>query len=85
VALELKKTDPKHSKFTLVVIRTTRRSRRRIATWMKPIQFYTGKDHLLYELVVNNNRPQPNQGIHIDAEKRAGAGVDVGRLRAVVK
>ena len=54
VALELKKADPKHSKFTLVVYSDDKAIQKKDRNLDEPIQFYTGKDHLLYELVVNN-------------------------------
>jgi ABC-type Na+ efflux pump permease subunit len=54
VALELKKTDPKHNKFTLVVYSDDKEIQKKDRNVDEPIQFYTGKDHLLYELVVNN-------------------------------
>jgi chromosome segregation ATPase len=54
VALELKKTDPKHSKFTLVVYADDKEIQKKDRNLDEPIQFYTGKDHLLYELVVND-------------------------------
>ncbi|HEY1501975.1 MAG TPA: hypothetical protein VGF88_20540 [Acidobacteriaceae bacterium] len=54
VALELKKSDPKHSKFTLVVYADDKQIQKKDRNLDEPIQFYTGKDHLLYELVVNN-------------------------------
>jgi chromosome segregation ATPase len=54
VALELKKTDPKHSKFTLVVYADDKEIQKKDRNLDEPIQFYTGKDHMLYELVVNN-------------------------------
>jgi multidrug efflux pump subunit AcrA (membrane-fusion protein) len=52
VSLQLKKTDPKHGKFTVNVTsddRTIEKQDRNIA---EPIQFYAGRDHLLFELVV---------------------------------
>jgi len=54
VALELKKADPKHSKFTLVVFADDKEIQKKDRNLDEPIQFYTGKDHLLYELVVND-------------------------------
>jgi len=54
VALELKKADPKHSKFTLVVYADDKEIQKKDRNLDEPIQFYTGKDHLLYELVVNS-------------------------------
>jgi DNA repair exonuclease SbcCD ATPase subunit len=52
VSLQLKKTDAKHGKFTVNVTsddRTIEKQDRNIA---EPIQFYSGRDHLLFELVV---------------------------------
>jgi chromosome segregation ATPase len=54
VALELKKSDEKHSRFTLTVYADDKEIQKKDRTLDEPIQFYTGKDHLLYELVVNN-------------------------------
>ena len=54
VALELKKSDERHSKFTLVVYSDDKEVQKKDRNLDEPIQFYTGKDHLLYELVVNN-------------------------------
>ncbi len=54
VALELKKSDPKRSKFTLVVYADDKEIQKKDRNLDEPIQFYTGKDHLLYELVVND-------------------------------
>ena len=54
VALELKKADQKHCKFTLSVYSDDKEIPKKDRSLDEPIQFYTGKDHLLYELVVNN-------------------------------
>lgn len=54
VALELKKSDPRRSKFTLVVYADDKEIQKKDRNLDEPIQFYTGKDHLLYELVVND-------------------------------
>jgi len=54
VALELKKADPKHSRFTLVVYSDDRQILKKDRSLDEPIQFYSGKNHLLYELVVNS-------------------------------
>lgn len=54
VALELKKADAKHSKFTLVVYADDKEIQKKDRNLDEPIQFYTGKDHMLYELVVND-------------------------------
>jgi multidrug efflux pump subunit AcrA (membrane-fusion protein) len=54
VALELKKADPKHNRFTLVVYSNDREILKKDRSLDEPIQFYSGKNHLLYELVVNS-------------------------------
>jgi chromosome segregation ATPase len=62
VALELKKADEKHSKFTLSVYADDKEIPKKDRSLDEPIQFYTGKDHLLYELVVNNISKNQIQG-----------------------
>lgn len=62
VALELKKADPKHSRFTLVVYSDDKEIQKKDRNLDEPIQFYTGKDHMLYELVVNNISKNRVQG-----------------------
>jgi multidrug efflux pump subunit AcrA (membrane-fusion protein) len=52
VSLQLKKVDPKRSKFTLNVIADDRTIEKKDRTVNEPLQFYTGRDHLLYEIVV---------------------------------
>ncbi len=52
VSLQLKKVDPKKSKFTLNVIADDRTIEKKDRTVAEPLQFYTGRDHLLYEIVV---------------------------------
>ena len=52
VSLQLKKVDPKKSKFTLNVMADDRTIEKKDRTLNEPLQFYTGRDHMLYELVV---------------------------------
>ncbi len=54
VTLQLKKTDTKRSKFTLNVSSDDRLIEKKDKNLDEPVQFYTGKDPVLYELVVNN-------------------------------
>jgi hypothetical protein len=51
VALQLKKTDPKHGKYTLNVTADDKTIEKRDKNVSEPVQFYTGRDHMLYELV----------------------------------
>ncbi|HEX3894407.1 MAG TPA: hypothetical protein VHW46_17655 [Terracidiphilus sp.] len=53
VSLELKKTDSKRSRFTLVVYADDRSYEKKDRNVDEPMQFYSGKDPQLYEIVVN--------------------------------
>ena len=53
VKLQLKKADEKHSKYTLVVSSDDRNIEKKDKSIDEPVQFYNGKDPVLYELVVN--------------------------------
>jgi len=52
VALQLKKTDPKHGKYTLNVTADDKTIEKKDKNQSEPVQFYTGRDKMLYELVV---------------------------------
>jgi len=52
VALQLKKTDPKHGKYWLNVTADDKTIEKKDKNQNEPVQFYTGRDHMLYELVV---------------------------------
>ena len=52
VKLQLKKTDPKHGKYTLDVTADDKTIQKKDRNQNEPVQFYTGRDHMLYELVV---------------------------------
>ena len=52
VSLQLKKADPKKSKFTLNVLADDRTIEKKDKTMMEPLQFYTGRERQLYEVVV---------------------------------
>lgn len=52
VSLQLKKTDPKRGKYTLNVTSDDKTIEKRDRNQSEPVQFYTGRDHMLYELVV---------------------------------
>lgn len=53
VSLQLKKTDPKKSKFTLYVMAEDKKIEKKDRTINEPLQFYTGRDRALFEVVVN--------------------------------
>jgi multidrug efflux pump subunit AcrA (membrane-fusion protein) len=52
ISLQLKKVDPKKSKFTLNVIADDKTIEKKDRTILEPLQFYTGRDRMLYEVVV---------------------------------
>lgn len=54
VGLQLKSADPKKGQFTLYVIADDKKIEKKDKSINEPLQFYTGKDHNLFEVVVNN-------------------------------
>ena len=54
VSLELKRTDAKHNKFTLDIFADDKVYEKKDRNVNEPLQFYSGKDQALYEIVVNN-------------------------------
>lgn len=53
VSLQLKKTDPKKNKFTLYVLAEDKKIEKKDRTINEPLQFYSGRDRSLFEVVVN--------------------------------
>jgi hypothetical protein len=53
VSLELKKADSKKSRFTLLVSSDDKQYEKKDRNVNEPLQFYSGKDPLLFEIVVN--------------------------------
>jgi DNA repair exonuclease SbcCD ATPase subunit len=54
VKLKLEKVDNKHARFSLVVSSDDRDIEKKDKTLDEPVQFYSGKDPALFEIVVNN-------------------------------
>jgi len=54
VSLELKRTDQKRSKFTLDIYADDKTYEKRDRNVNEPMQFYSGKEPALFEIVVNN-------------------------------
>jgi len=52
VTLQLKKTDPKRGKYTLNVTSDDKTIEKKDRTQSEPVQFYSGREHMLFELVV---------------------------------
>jgi chromosome segregation ATPase len=77
VGLELKKADTKHSRYTLNVYADDKKIEKKDRGLNEPVQFYTGKDNYLYELVVNNISKDQIQG-YISTPKAAPVPVKPG-------
>lgn len=54
ISLELRKANPKKSKFTLNVMADDRTIEKKDRTANEPLQFYSGRERMLYEIVVNS-------------------------------
>ena len=54
VTLELKKADSKRSRYTLAVFSDDKQYEKKDKSLNEPLQFYSGKDPMLFEIVVNN-------------------------------
>ena len=54
IKLQAKKVDDKHSKYTMVVSADDRNIEKKDKSLDEPVQFYSGKDPSLFEIVVNN-------------------------------
>jgi chromosome segregation ATPase len=53
ISLQLKKTDPKKSKFTLYVLAEDKKIEKKDRSINEPLQFYSGRERALFEVVVN--------------------------------
>lgn len=54
VSLELRKSDAKKSRYTLVIYSDDKSYEKKDRNLNEPLQFYSGKDPMLYEIVVNS-------------------------------
>lgn len=77
VSLQLKKVDPKKGKYTMNVMADDRTIEKKDRNVMEPIQFYTGRDRNLYELVVFQSDKNTVTG-YISAPKNAPVPVNPG-------
>ena len=76
VGLELRKADTKRNRYTLNVYADDKKIEKKDRNINEPVQFYTGKDNLLYELVVNSISKNEVQG-YISTPKNAPQPVTV--------
>ena len=79
VSLELKKTDAKRSKFTLVVYADDKEYEKRDKNLNEPLQFYAGKDPVLFEIVVNNVSAKNTVTGYLSSPKGAPVPAATGR------
>ena len=75
VSLELKKADMKKSRFTLLVYADDKRYEKKDRNVDEPLQFYSGKEPALYEIVVNNIRSKNQVSGYLSTPKSAPAPV----------
>ena len=75
IKLQLKKTDEKHSRYTLEVSADDRNIEKKDKGLDEPVQFYTGKNPVLYELVVNSLEKNKVSG-YLSTPKGAPKGAD---------
>jgi hypothetical protein len=61
VSLQLKKADAKKSRFTLVVFSDDKQYEKKDRNLNEPLQFYSGKEPMLFEVVVNSVGGKNNQ------------------------
>jgi DNA anti-recombination protein RmuC len=73
VSLELKKTDAKKSKFTVVIYADDKRYEKKDRNVNEPLQFYSGKDPGLYEIVVNSITSKNQIAGYLSTPKTAAA------------
>ena len=71
VKLQLKKVDEKHSKYTLAVSADDRNIEKKDKNLDEPVQFYSGKDPALFEIVVNSIDKNKVSG-YLSTPKNAG-------------
>jgi hypothetical protein len=73
VSLQLKKADPKRNRFTLAVYSDDKEYEKKDRNVNEPLQFYSGKDPMLYEIVVNSINSKNQIKGYLAAPKSAPA------------
>jgi F0F1-type ATP synthase membrane subunit b/b' len=71
VSLELKKTDQKRSRFTLDIFADDKVYEKKDRNANEPLQFYSGKEPALFEIVVNNINSKNQVSGYLSAPKNA--------------
>ena len=71
VSMELKKSDAKKSKFTLVVYSDDKSYEKKDRNLNEPLQFYSGKEPQLFEIVVNTVSAKNTVTVYLSVPKNA--------------
>lgn len=79
VSLELKKTDAKKSRFTLIVYADDRKYEKKDRNLNEPLQFYSGTQPQLYEIVVNSINNKNEISGYLSSPKSAPVPPPVGQ------
>ena len=77
ISLELKKADSKKSKFTLEVYSDDKTYEKKDRNLNEPLQFYSGKDPLLFEIVVNSVSAKNTVTGYLSTPKNAPAPANI--------
>jgi chromosome segregation ATPase len=77
VSLELKKADSKRSRYTIAVYSDDKAYEKKDKSLNEPLQFYSGKDPMLFEIVVNNVSAKNTVTGYLSSPKNAPAPVAV--------
>jgi chromosome segregation ATPase len=78
IKLEAKKVDEKHSKYTLLVSSDDKNIEKKDKSLDEPVQFYSGKDPALFEIVVNVINKNQISG-YLSTPKGAPGGGDAAK------
>ncbi len=73
--MELRKADPKKSRFTLLIFADDTRYEKKDRNVNEPLQFYSGKDPGLFEVVVNSINSKNQITGYLSTPKNAPAPV----------
>ncbi len=75
ISMELRKADPKKSRFTLLIFADDKRYEKKDRNVNEPLQFYSGKDPGLFEVVVNSINSKNQITGYLSTPKNAPAPV----------
>ena len=79
ISLELRKADPKHSRFTLYIFADDRRYEKKNRNVNEPLQFYSGKQPALFEIVINHIKSKNEVSGYLSTPKSAPAPAATGQ------